>query len=182
MSNVGGLDEHGRMQRQRPHIDEILTAFLSAHLKGKTGLRRRRIATADAQLRRCLEAEGHRILTDGDRSVLDLEREITPEDAFVRTMFADDLLFGLGIYVSEPWLLPDRIDRGVQLRFAETLTTQLISWRLIDQWDFSCALLDLRGSIRRAKAAQRASHPGPPIGSIPTIQHRATDIPPPVSG
>lgn len=150
------------MQRQRPHIDEILTAFLSAQLKDKTGLRRRRTISADAQLRRCLETDGHRILIDGDRSVLDLEREITPEDAFVRTMYADDLLFALDIFVSEPWLLPDRIDRGVQLRFAETLSMQLISWRLIDQWDLSCALLHLRGAIRRAKAAQRAGTPAGP--------------------
>lgn len=151
------------MQRQRPHIDEILTAFLSAQLKDKTGLRRRRIISADAQLRRCLETDGHRILIDGDRSVLDLEREITPEDAFVRTMHADDLLFALDIYISEPWLLPDRIDRGVQLRFAETLAMQLISWRLIDQWDLSCALLHLQGSIRRAKAAQRAGTSARPV-------------------
>jgi hypothetical protein len=151
------------MQKQRPHIEEILTAFLSAQLKGKSGLRGQRIITADAQLRRCLEAEGHRILIDGDRSVLELEREITPENAFVRTMYADDLLFGLGIYVSDPWLLPDRIDRAVQLRFAETLCTQLISWRLIDERDFSCAVLDLRGSIRRVKAAQRTSHSATPI-------------------
>lgn len=147
------------MQRQRPHIEEILTAFLSEQLRGKTGLRRRRIIAADEQLHRCLETEGHRILTDGDRSVLDLEREITPEKAFVRTMYADDLLFGLAIYVSESWLLPDRIDRDVQLRFAETLVTRLISWRLIDQRDASCAVLELRGTIRRAKAAQRADRP-----------------------
>ena len=145
------------MQRQRPHIEEILTAFLSAQLKDKTGLRRRRIITADAQLRQCLEADGHRILTDGDRSVLDLEREIIPDGAFVRTMHADDLLFALAIYVSEPWLLPDRVDRDVQLRFAETLSMQLIAWRLIDQWDLGCALHELRGAIRTAKAAQRAS-------------------------
>lgn len=145
------------MQTQRPHIDEILTAFLSAQVKGKSGLRRSRLVAVDAQLRRCLEEEGHRILTDGDRSILELEREITAEDAFARTMHADDLLFGLGLFVSEPWLLPDRIDRGVQLRFAETLSTQLIAWRLIDQSDLSCALLDLRAAVRRAKAAQRVS-------------------------
>ncbi|WP_404475414.1 hypothetical protein [Microbacterium aerolatum] len=144
------------MSTQRPHIDEILTAFLSAQLKNKTGLRRRRIVTAEVQLRRCMETDGHRILTDGDRSVLKLEQEISPESAFARTMFADDLLFALGIYVSEPWLLPDRIDRDVQLRFAEALSAQLISWRLIDQWDLSCAILEVRGSIRRAKLEQRA--------------------------
>lgn len=145
------------MQKQRPHVEEILTAFVSAQLKDKTGMRRRRIETANEQLRQCLEDEGHRVLTDGDRSVLDLERELEPQGAFVRTMHADDLLLGLGIYVSEPWLLPDRIDRGVQLRFAEMLAIQLISWRLVNQWDWSCALIDLRGTIRRAKAAQRRS-------------------------
>lgn len=147
------------MTRQRPHIDEILTAHLTAQARGKTGLRHRRIVGADEQLRKCMEAEGHRVLTDGDRSVLDFERELTPQDAFARTMHADDLLLVLDIFVSEPWLLPDRVDRAVQLRYADTLAAQLIAGHLIDQCDLSCALLELRGSIRQAKAQLKRTAP-----------------------
>ncbi|WP_417510827.1 hypothetical protein [Microbacterium sp.] len=149
------------MNTQRPHIDEILTAFLNAQIKEKTGLRRRRIVTAEEHLRHCMEAEGHRILTNGDLALLKLEREIAPDNAFARTMFADDLLYALGIYVSDSWLLPDRIDRGVQLRFADDLTTQLIDWRLIDEYSLSCAVLDVRGSIHQAKRAQRSRTTAP---------------------
>jgi hypothetical protein len=145
------------MTRQRPHIDEILTAFLAARVKDKTGLRRRRIVAADEQLRRCLEAEGHRALTDGDRSVLDLEREIEPQDAFVRTMHGDDLLLMLSTFVQEPWLPPDRIDRDVQIRYADALISQLVSWRLVRPSDGLYALIEAQSAILRAKAAQRRS-------------------------
>ena len=147
------------MAKQRPHIDEILTAYLAAQVKDKTGLCRRRVISADDRLRSCMEAEGHRILTDGDRSVLDLEREFDPVGAFARTMHADDLLFMLTIFVKDAWLPQDRVDRSVQLRYADGLATQIVAWRLVDQGDMSCALYELQGTIRRAKAALSTRSP-----------------------
>jgi len=52
---------------------------------------------------------------------------------------------------------------SLQLISWQLISLQLISLRLIDRWDLGCALLDLRGSIRRAKAAQRASLQARPI-------------------
>ena len=124
---------------------------MTYQLDGLSGMRRRRVETAERHLRLCMEVDGRRILTTGDQAVLDLERQFAPHDAFARTMHAEDLLTVLSVYVREPWLLPDRVDRGVQLRFADALAGLLLGRGLVDRTDWMCALLDLRVAIDQAK-------------------------------
>lgn len=150
---VGGARDTSCMRKLRPHIDDILADHMAQQLGGKTGLPRRRIETAERQLRQCLESDGPRILTDGDKALLEIERQFAPAGAFARTMHADDLIFALTIYVHEPWLLDDRVDRAVQLRFADSLTGLIVGRRLIDRQQYACPLIDLRGGIDAAKAA-----------------------------
>jgi len=152
MRDVGGARETDGMKRQRPHIDEILAAHMTYQLDGLSGLRRRRIETAERHLRLCMEVDGPRVLTTHDRAVLDLERQFTPHDAFLRTMHADDLLLVLNVYVREPWLLPDRVDRRAQLRFADALAGLVLGRRLVDRDEWMCELLDLRAAIDVAKS------------------------------
>lgn len=124
---------------------------MTYQLDGMTGTRRRRIETAERQFRLCLETDGHRVLTTADRAVLDLERQFAPRDAFARTMYAPDLLLALIVFVREPWLLPDRVDRGAQLRFADALAGLVLGRGLVDRDEWICALLDLRAAIDQAK-------------------------------
>jgi hypothetical protein len=152
------------MTRQRPHIDEILAEFIPRLLEAKTGLRRRRMETAEQHLRRCLEEDGHSVLTDGDKFLLESEREFAPDGAFARTMHADDLVFALNIYVRDPWLLADRLERAVQLRLAESLTAMVLQRRLVDEQELVCPLLDLRSGLDAAglelKRERRAARSG----------------------
>lgn len=135
------------MNQLRPHIEEILTEFFSGQLEGKTGLRRKRIEFAYARLRECLEAEGPRVLVTNDLVLLAAEREFHPDDAFTRTMHADDLIYTLGIYVRDPWLSENATDRRVQLRLADALAGTVLGKRLINRGDMMCVLLDLRAGI-----------------------------------
>jgi hypothetical protein len=148
------------MNHLRPHIDDILTEFFSGQLEGKTGLRRKRIEVAHARLRECLEAEGPGVLVTNDLVLLAAEREFHPDDAFIRTMHADDLIYTLGSYVRDPWLSENVTDRRVQLRVADALAGTVLGKRLIDRGDMMCALLDLRAGIddayRELKTAPRS--------------------------
>lgn len=126
---------------------------MASQLNGKTGLRRRRIESAERQLRQCLESDGPRSLTDGDKALLEVERQFDPAGAFARTMHADDLIFVLAGYVSEPWLLDDRLDRAAQLSFADSLADLILGRGLVNRHECACPLLELRGGIRRAKIA-----------------------------
>jgi hypothetical protein len=140
------------MNTLRPRIDDILSEFFTRQLEGKSGLRRKRIERVNARLRECLESEGHRVLVTSDLVLVAAEREFHPDDAFVRTMHADDLVYVLNIFVRDPWLSDDPTDRRVQLHLTDALAGAVLGYRLIDRSDMMCPLLDLRAGI---DAAQR---------------------------
>jgi len=135
------------MNQLRPHIEEILNEFFSGQLDGKTGLRRKRIEFVYSRLRECLEAEGPRVLVTSDLVLLAAEREFHPDDAFIRTMHADDLIYTLDSFVRDPWLSENATDRRVQLRLVDALAGTVLGKGLISRGDMMCALLDLRAGI-----------------------------------
>lgn len=139
------------MNELRARIEGILAESFSSQLEGKTGLRRERIERAHRRLLECLEAEGHRVLITSDLVLLAAEREFHPNDAFVRTMHADDLIYVLDIYVREPWLSDDPTDRRVQLRIADALAGTVLVKRFINRDDMMCALLELHAGIETAR-------------------------------
>jgi hypothetical protein len=130
-----------------PHVDEILTAFFDAQLVDKTGLRRRRIEAAGERLRACLESDGEQVLGDGDRTLLAAEREFFPGAAFGRAMHAEHIIFALCLFVGDRWMPRDRVDRRVQLRFADALGGFIVGRRLIDIRSMMSALWALRAAI-----------------------------------
>lgn len=136
-------------------INDILTRHLEAAVAGRAGLRKRRIEAADERLRAFLEEEGHRILTSGDVALLELERQLNPEGAFVRIMHADDLVFALPGFVDLEfgWMPEDRVDRGVQVRFANSLLTFALMHRLVDTSQCSCPILQAQHAISHARTA-----------------------------
>ena len=141
------------MKTQRPTIDPILRQFFDESIADKTGLARSRIEHVEGRLRECLEAEAERILVSDDKEILAAERQFTPNGAAARTMHADDLIFILMMFVRDPWLPADPVQRATQLRMTEYLTGLLLTERLVDREQLSCQLMDLRAWIDDEKAA-----------------------------
>jgi len=142
------------MNTTQPHIDEILRAFFEHELEGRRGpVTRQRITRVYQRLLDCLETDAETILVADDRVVLAAERELQPDGAFVRTMHAEDLLFGLESFLREPWLDPsrqERQDQRVQLRLTSGLIRLLVSARLIDRDRCACPLAELQSRINDA--------------------------------
>ncbi|MGO4103370.1 hypothetical protein AB4Y63_05410 [Leifsonia sp. YAF41] len=143
------------MKTQRPTIDPILRQFFDDSVANKSGLARSRIELVERRLRECLESEAERILVSDDKEILAAERQFAWEGAVARTMHADDLIFILMLFVRDPWLPDNPVQRATQLRLTEYLTAQVLTARLIDQEQMSCQLIDLRVGIDREKAALR---------------------------
>jgi hypothetical protein len=159
----------------RPTIDEILTQFFAGLREGTKGLTLTRIMLIEQRLRECVEAEAARILVDSDLQILAAERQFDPINAVARTMHADDLVFVLALFVREPWLPEERVQRTRQLQVTEKLTRFLQYYQLIDRFSIACPLIDieiavghdrmLRRDERRQKRVQamreRSSHAAP---------------------
>jgi hypothetical protein len=144
------------MNTTQPHIDEILQAFFEHKLQGRNGpVTRRRIHGVHRRLLNCLEAEAERVLVTDDLVLLAGEREFGPPGAMARTMHAEDLLFGLDLFVREPWLDPasqERQDQRVQLRLTSGIVRFLIETGLIDRHRCACPLIELESRIRSASS------------------------------
>ncbi|TFB88637.1 hypothetical protein E3O25_15975 [Cryobacterium sp. TMT1-3] len=153
---VGGTRDYWRMQIQRSTIDPILRQFFDHELAGKAGLSRSRIEVVERRLRECLEAEAERILVTGDLEILAAERQFMQDGAVARTMHADDLVFMLSLFVCDPWLPDDPVQRATQLRLAEYLTGHLLEARLVDREQVVCPLIDIRVAIDTEKVLRRA--------------------------
>ncbi|MDF1490347.1 hypothetical protein [Tessaracoccus caeni] len=138
-----------------PTINDILTRHLDAAVAGRAGLRKRRIEAADERLRAFLEEEGHRVLTSGDVALLELERQLNPDGAFVRIMHADDLVFALPgfVHLAFGWMPEDRVDRGVQVRFTDSLLTFVLTAGLVNTSQCSCPIIQAQRAISHARTA-----------------------------
>ncbi|TFB77918.1 hypothetical protein E3O06_00095 [Cryobacterium glaciale] len=144
------------MQIQRSTIDPILRQFFDHELAGKAGLSRSRIEVVERRLRECLEAEAERILVTGDLEILAAERQFMQDGEVARTMHADDLVFILLLFVCDPWLRDDPVQRATQLRLAEYLTGHLLVARLVDREQVGCPLIDIRVAIDTEKVLRRS--------------------------
>jgi hypothetical protein len=138
----------------KPTIDEILHVFFLQRLDGTGGVTRKRILLIERALRACLEEVGSRILTNRDVAILTLERAIDPHDAFARTMFADDLIFALPLFISEPYLFAGLTERTLQLRITGALKRFVTRSGLVDPWELSCAIIDLDIALKQARQSR----------------------------
>ena len=144
-------------RQPRESIDSIIDSFFASSCIGKqipTGVRYLRVA---AHLRSYLEAEGPRVLNPEDAALLDLERLLEPESAFVRLFDAEVLAYTLRGFLEPEWLLPDLQDRRTQV----SLTPRLIQWLCNNH------LLDPRrdrAAIQGTRAAAAWARRGPAHG------------------
>ncbi|RNE62298.1 hypothetical protein [Cryobacterium tepidiphilum] len=139
----------------RPTIDEILTQFFADLREGKKGLTLTRLMLIEQRLRECVESEADRVLVASDLQILAAERQFDPADAVARTMHADDLVFVLALFVREPWLPEERVQRTRHLQVTEKLTRFLQYYRLIDRFSIACPLIDIEIAVDQDRIVRR---------------------------
>ena len=140
-----------QMKKPQLSIDSLLTPFFDSQREHNTGVTVKRITLIEKLLRECLERDGERFLSGRDKVLLAAEREFRAEDAFVRTMHADDLIYVLPLFLQEERLQENPIVRRLQLQLIDALTGHIIygGYALYD--DLVCQLYEIRGGIDRAK-------------------------------
>lgn len=139
----------------RPTIDEILERFFSEQRTGKKGLTLTRIMTIEQRLRECVEAEAERVLVASDLQILAAEREFDQTNAVARTMHADDLVFLLTLFVKEPWLPEERVQRTRHLQVTGKLAHYLQYYRLVDRFSIACPLIDIEIAVDQERMLRR---------------------------
>lgn len=147
---------------KNPTVDEILTGFLATSCFDKQPATCSRYRRVDAQLRRYLEATGHRFLESSKVELLGLEQAYELDGACSRIMIAEDLVHALADFLREPWLLQDGNDRRSQISQTSRLAQWLCSRGLVDAQLDSCALIETRIAVEHARQGYtrdpRSSH------------------------
>lgn len=139
----------------RPTIEVILQRFFAEQRAGKKGLTLARIELIERRMRECVESEAEHILVPADVQILAAEREFEAADAVARTMHADDLLFLLTLFVKEPWLPEERVQRTRHLQVTEKLMRFLLNHGLIDRYGLACPLLDIEVAVDQERMLRR---------------------------
>jgi hypothetical protein len=134
----------------RPTVTEILRQFFDPQFEFMPPVRRARAVRIELRLREFLEKEGERGLVGFDRVLLRTERQVGPAGAFCRLMHADDMVAVLGGFVSEAWLLPDPVDRRLQVRLTGLLLKYVVDCRLLPE-GAECMVYEAEARINRAR-------------------------------
>lgn len=136
---------------ENPTVDQVLASFLTASSSGKQAATIARYQRIDAQLRRYLEAAGHRALEDEGVQLLAMERSFQLQGACARIMRAEDLVYALAAFLYDPWLLPEPGDRRTQISQTARLAQWVCSRGLVDSAENACAMIDFRIAADNAR-------------------------------
>lgn len=139
-----------------PPISEILEQFFDGCEAEASAARRARNSAVRLDLEQYLEREGERILTDGQRAILNTERDFDRVGAFARTMHAADLFSALEHYLDPAHAFLGLEQRRVQVETIAALSASLLGGR----WPWGeavseCCLIEVDLAIRRARADLR---------------------------
>ncbi len=118
-------------------VDRILTGFFVTSARGRHPETVIRYGRVEAGLRSYLEGEGARSLPPEAAALLELERQFSPDAAYVRLMGAAELLHALPGFLGVRWLAADFHDRLAQISLASRLAQWLCTRQLVDrkaQW------------------------------------------------
>ncbi|WP_150307335.1 hypothetical protein [Planctomonas psychrotolerans] len=139
------------MTTPKPTIADLFDAFFADAAEGQSPAAERRTLRVRSSLEHYLDAEGAAILTTDQLALLHTERQFAPHGAFVRTMFADDLLFALPGYLDPRFRSPD----AAEARSEVVVVGKLVQWmwtkRLFDGYDVSCILRTLESALAEAR-------------------------------
>jgi hypothetical protein len=136
----------------QPSISTLLDEFFAGYKPTAAEPLRARIARVRDQLPHQLEVEGPRILTAGQLAILNDEKQFSPNDAFVRTMHADDLYYALPLCLAADHALEGPALRETQLDVIAALAESLWQRRLISGRDVSeCTVIEFDIAMTRAR-------------------------------
>jgi hypothetical protein len=135
----------------RPTIDTLLDGFFPPYIEQTYGVLRARTLRVMTALDKFLEAEGEGILTPGDLVILAAEREFEAKAAFARTMYAEDLVFALPLFLRTPWLHPDPLLQRVQLKVVHELVVYLRQHVCFTEVELALPLAEIRTAIISAR-------------------------------
>lgn len=147
-----------------PNVDEILAAFLKASCNGRQVSTARRYHQVDEQLRKYLEAAGHRFMEEDKVQLLALEQAYQLDGACSRIMDAEDLLYALPDFLRAPWLMFNHWDKRTQIAQTSRLSQWLCSRQLLDSSLVGCAMIETRLAVDYARRGY-TSDPRPLWGS-----------------
>jgi hypothetical protein len=132
MGSTDGPGEPARSGVPGPTISEVLVRFLEDRCRARQPVTIDRYLRIDEHLRTYLEARGQDRLCSDDALLLAAEREFQPLGAFCRIMHADALLAALPDFLGADWLMPQGLDRKVQISQSSRLVHWLIRGRVVD--------------------------------------------------
>lgn len=135
-----------------PTAGELLHQFLVQSSACKQEPTAERYLLVHAQLHRYLEETGHRILETQQLPYFRREQHKDPADAFCRSFYAEEVIYALPGFLVPPWLYSNPTNRRIQISQTARLTEWLCKSGYVDRHWHSCAVLEVEGAVRRARA------------------------------
>jgi hypothetical protein len=135
-----------------PTAGELLHQFLVQSSACKQEATAERYLLVHAQLHRYLEETGHRILETQQLPYFRREQQKDPADAFCRSFYAEEVIYALPGFLVLPWLYSNPTDRRIQISQTARLAAWLCKSGYVDRRWHSCAVLEVEGAVRRARA------------------------------
>ncbi|WP_323959159.1 hypothetical protein GC088_11530 [Arthrobacter sp. JZ12] len=132
-------------------VETILTRYFSVSASGKHPATVQRYERVLAHLKLFLEEEGDSSINPESATLLALERQFQPDDAFARLLGAEDLVFALPRFLSSAWLLSDFHDRLAQISLVSRLVQWLCSRELVDSRWHRHAVMQTRAAAEKAR-------------------------------
>lgn len=96
-----------------------------------------------AHLETYLDTEAERWLTDGERILVEAERQVDPAGAVARVTGPDALLATLPGFLDPEWLMPGLHQGRAQLVVVASLAAWLVSSGLVDRAEASCSVIEV---------------------------------------
>jgi hypothetical protein len=139
------------MTDPKPTIADLFDAFFSDAAAGQSPAAERRTRYVRAHLEAYLDSSGADVLTTDQLALLHTERQFAPQGAFVRTMFAGDLLYALPGYLAARHRLVEPSEARSQVVLVGKLAQWLWNRGLFGDDDVSCAMLTLESALTDAR-------------------------------
>jgi hypothetical protein len=104
-----------------------------------------------AHLETYLDTEAERWLTDGERTLVEAERQVDPAGAVARVTGPEALLAALPGFLDPEWTMPGVHQARAQLIVVACLAEWLVSAGLVDRAEMSCSVIEVDVRLERAR-------------------------------
>jgi hypothetical protein len=98
-----------------------------------------------------LDTEADHWLTDGERTLVEAERQVDPAGAVARVTGPEALLAALPGFLDPEWIMTGVHQARAQLIVVASLAKWLVSAGLVDRTEMSCSVLEVDVRLDRAR-------------------------------